>query len=58
MEVVEQRRGRKRKIAEVFGVHESFGYKLLRQNRGRGDLAVLPRGGGAEAKLAAEQRPP
>ena len=41
----------KRAIAALFGVHESFIYKLLRQQRERGDLAPLPHGGGASAKL-------
>jgi transposase len=41
----------KRKIAELFGVHESFIYKLLRQRRERGDIAPLPHGGGANPKL-------
>ncbi len=41
----------KRKIAELFGVHESFIYKLLRQKRDRGDIAPLPHGGGASALL-------
>jgi len=35
----------------LFGIHESFIYKLLRQKRERGDLAPLPHGGGAQAKL-------
>src|SRR5215831_4176919 len=39
------------KIATLFGVHESFIYKLLRQKRERGDIAPLPHGGGAQAKL-------
>jgi len=38
-------------IAETFGVHESFIYKLLRQRRETGDLSPLPHGGGATAKL-------
>ena len=42
----------KRKIAELFGVHESFIYKLLRQKRERGDIAPLPHGGGANPKLS------
>ena|SRR5215813_13227592 len=40
-----------REIAELFNVHESFLSKLLRQQRERGDLAPLPHGGGAAAKL-------
>ena len=56
VEAVERRIGSKRKIAEVFGVHESFIYKLLRQRRERGDRAPLPHGGGAPAKLSGAQR--
>ena len=41
----------KRDIAAYFNVHESFIYKLLRQKRERGDIAPLPHGGGASAKL-------
>ena len=41
----------KPEIAKLFGVHESFIYKLLRQKRERGDLAPLPHGGGASPKL-------
>jgi len=52
---VERQIGSKRKIAELFGVHESFLYKLLRQKRERGDIAPLPHGGGARAKLSADQ---
>ena len=33
VEAVERQIGSKRKIAQVFGVHESFIYKLLRQRR-------------------------
>jgi transposase len=51
---VERKIGSKRKIAELFGVHESFIYKLLRQKRERGDVAPLPHGGGASAKLSEE----
>ena len=46
----------KRALAEFFGVHESFIYKLLRQQRERGDLAPLPHGGGASAKLTEANR--
>ena len=52
---VKRQIGSKRKIAELFGVHESFIYKLLRQKRDRGDIAPLPHGGGAHAKLSAAQ---
>ena len=55
VEAVERQIGSKRKIAEVFGVHESFIYKLLRQKRERGDIAPLPHGGGAHAKLSGAQ---
>ena len=41
----------KREIAGLFGVNESFIYKLLRQKRERGDIAPLPHDGGASAKL-------
>lgn len=47
--------GSKREIAQLFGVHESFLYKLLRQQRERGDLTPFPHGGGAQAKLSAGQ---
>lgn len=45
-----------RQIAALFDVHESFLYKLLRQQRQRGDIAPLPHGGGARAKLTAAHR--
>src|SRR5919197_5313250 len=51
VQAVERQIGSKRKIAELFGVHESFIYKLLRQKRERGDIAPLPHGGGANPKL-------
>src|SRR5690349_23859399 len=51
VEAVERQVGSKRQIAALFDVHESFIYKLLRQQRERGDLAPLPHGGGASAKL-------
>ena len=41
----------KRALTAFFSVHESSIYKLLRQQRERGDLAPLPHGGGASAKL-------
>lgn len=40
-----------REVADTFGVHESFIYKLLRQRRETGDLSPGPHGGGAIAKL-------
>ena len=55
VEAVERQSGSKRKIAEVFGVHESFIDKLLRQKRERGDIAPVPHGGGAQAQLAGAQ---
>lgn len=56
VEAVERQMGSKRQIAGLFGVHESFIYKLLRQKRERGDIAPLPHGGGAQAKLSKEQQ--
>ena len=55
VEAVERQIGSNRKIAELFGVHESFTYKLLRQKRDRGDIAPLPHGGGAHAKLSSDR---
>lgn len=54
VDAVERQIGSKRKIADWLGVHESFIYKLLRQKRDHGDIAPLPHGGGARAKLSAE----
>src|SRR5712691_9755278 len=51
VDAVERGVGTKRAIATLFGVHESFIYKLLRQKRERGDIAPLPHGGGASAQL-------
>ncbi len=56
VEAVERQIGSKREVAALFGVHESFIYKLLRQRRERGDIAPLPHGGGARAKLSEDQR--
>jgi transposase len=52
---VERQIASNREIADLFGVHGSFIYKLLRQKRERGDIAPLPQGGGARAKLSAAQ---
>jgi transposase len=54
IDAVEKGDKSKREVAEIFGVHESFIYKLLRQKRERGDIAPLPHGGGAEAILKQE----
>jgi transposase len=56
VEAVERQGGSKRQIAALFSVHESFLDTLLRQQRERGDIAPLPHGGGAQAKLSAGQR--
>lgn len=55
VDAVERGVGTKSEIAALFNVHESFIYKLLRQKRERGDIAPLPHGGGAVAKLTAER---
>jgi transposase-like protein len=39
VDAVERGLGTRSKVASMFGVHESFVYKLLRQKRQRGDLA-------------------
>ena len=54
IEAVEKGDKTKREIAEIFSIHESFIYKLLRQQRERGDIAPLPHGGGATALLQEE----
>ena len=51
VDAVERGDQTKREIARLFGINESFIYKLLRQKRERGDIAPLPHGGGASAKL-------
>jgi transposase len=55
VDAVERGLGTRSEVAAMFGVHESFVYKLLRQKRKRGDLAPLPHSGGAEAKLNEDQ---
>lgn len=57
VDTVERGIGTKRDIAKFFGIHESFIYKLLRQKRERGDIAPLPRGGGANPKLTESDLP-
>ena len=51
LDAVERKDKSKREIAKLFGVHESFIYKLLRQKRLLNHIAPLPHGGGASAKL-------
>lgn len=51
LDAVERKDKSKREIAKLFGVHESFIYKLLRQKRQLNHIAPLPHGGGATAKL-------
>jgi transposase len=51
VDAVERKDKSKREVAKLFGVHESFIYKLLRQKRQHHHLAPLPHGGGASAKL-------
>jgi transposase len=55
VDAIERGVGTRSEVAKLFGVHESFVYKLLRQQRERGDLAPLPHGGGAQAKLDEDQ---
>jgi transposase len=55
VDAIERGVGTRSEVAKLFGVHETFVYKLLRQNRERGDIAPLPHGGGAQAKLNEDQ---
>lgn len=54
VDAVDQRLGTYKEIAEMFGIAESYIYKLLSQRRETGSLAPLPRGGGATARLNEE----
>ena len=56
VEAVDKQIGTIDEIASIFNVHSSYVYKLLRQRRETNDLAPLPHGGGASAKLEAEER--
>ena len=56
VEAVDKQIGTIDEIASIFTVHSSYVYKLLRQRREMGHLAPLPHGGGARAKLEAEER--
>jgi len=51
VDVVDRGVGTMSEIAALFGVNESFIYKLLRQRRERGDIGPLPHGGGAQVTL-------
>ena len=53
---MDQQLGTIEEIARIFQVHSSSIYKLLQQGREKNDLAPLPHGGGASAKLATEDR--
>src|SRR2546427_11243788 len=56
VEAVDQQEDTIEEIAGIFQVHSSYVYKLLRQRRNTSDLAPLPHGGGASAKLESEER--
>ena len=51
VDAVDNKLGTYREIAEMFNVHESYIYKLLRQQRELGHINPLPHGGGAHRKL-------
>jgi transposase len=53
---VERGKQTKRDIAAFFDVHESFIYKLLRQQRELGHIEPLPHGGGAIAVIKEKHR--
>lgn len=48
---IDNRLGTYSEIAEIFEVHESYVYRVLRYRETRGHLAPLPHGGGAKPKL-------
>ncbi len=50
LDAVERKDNSKREIAKLFGIHESFIYKHLRQKRQLNHIAPLPHGG-PSAKL-------
>ena len=54
---VDQQHDTIEEIAEQFGVTERYVYKLLRLRHDTADLAPLPHGGGARAKLTEEKLP-
>ena len=56
VEAVDQCLGPIGEIAGIFTVHSSYVYNLLRQRRDTSDLAPLPHGGGASAKLDSADR--
>ena len=56
VEAVDQQYGTVAEIAEIFDVTERYIYKLLKQRHERGEVFPLPHGGGAHAKLSAEQK--
>src|SRR2546428_10877451 len=56
VEAVDQQEDTIEESAGIFQVHSSYVYKLLRQRRNTSDLAPLPHGGGASAKLESEER--
>ena len=51
VEAVDQKVYLMEEISELFGVSERYVYKLLALRRKTGDLAPLPHGGGAQAKM-------
>jgi transposase len=56
VEAVDQQLSTIEEIAGIFQGHSSYVYTLLRQRRDTQDLASLPHGGGASAKLESEDR--
>lgn len=52
---MEQGTHTKRALAQLFGVHESFLYKLRRQQRELGHVEPLPHGGGTVSPLTPQR---
>ena len=51
VDAVDNHLGTYEEIAEIFGVHVSFIYKLLRRRRETGSIAPAPHGGGVQPRL-------
>lgn len=56
VDAIDHQHGTVSEIAAIFGVTESYVYKLLKQRQERGDLSPLPHGGGARPRMSEEKK--